>query len=81
MEEIRYTFKDLTEMYKVDSKTLLLWARDLEFPLFAISSHKRYARESDLRKWEDTYGRFVFSTSSRVPSMQQRPDAEGIGDA
>jgi|688.fasta_scaffold1852730_1 hypothetical protein len=67
MEEKRYTFKELTDMYSVDSKTLLLWARDLEFPLFAISPHKRYARESDLRKWEDSYGKYVFDSSSRTP--------------
>lgn len=52
MEEKRYTLKELTDLYRVDRKTLMKWVQDLKFPLFTISPYKRYARESDLREWE-----------------------------
>jgi len=73
MEETRYTVKELTDMYNIDSKTLLLWTKNLGFPLFEVSPRKRYARESDLRQWEDSCCTFLFSTSSSVPQLQQSP--------
>jgi hypothetical protein len=64
MKDTRYTFKEITDMYSVDSKTLLVWARDFAFPLFAISPRKRFARESDIREWEDTFGQWLFDSGS-----------------
>jgi hypothetical protein len=66
MDEKRYTFKELLELYQVDSKTLILWARDLRFPLFSVSPYKRYARESDIREWENTFGKWLFESGSRT---------------
>jgi hypothetical protein len=65
MEEKRYTFKELLELYQIDSKTLILWARDFRFPLFAVSPYKRYARESDIREWENTNGIWFFESRSK----------------
>lgn len=59
MEEKLYNLKELTTMYGVNRKTIIKWARELDFPLFTISPYKRYAREGDLRKWEDTCKRIT----------------------
>jgi hypothetical protein len=64
MDEKRYTFKELLELYQVDSKTLILWARDLRFPLFSVSPYKRYARESDIREWENSIRACLIDSSS-----------------
>ena len=52
MEEKLYNLTELTEIYRVNRKTLLRWVDELSFPLFTISPYKRYAREADIRKWE-----------------------------
>jgi len=55
MEDKRYSMKELTTLYDVDRKTILQWVRELDFPLFSVSPKKRYATESDLRIWENSF--------------------------
>jgi predicted site-specific integrase-resolvase len=64
MEEKLYTFKELLELYQVDSKTLLVWVRSYHFPLLTITPYKRYAREDDIRHWESNFGTRCYQTGS-----------------
>lgn len=52
MEDKLYTLKELASIYGINQKTLLKWAKELNFPLIAISPYKRYARETDIKEWE-----------------------------
>jgi hypothetical protein len=67
MEDKRYSMKELTALYDVDRKTILQWVRELGFPLFSVSPKKRYARESELRQWENAqHGRCVEGDRDRT---------------
>jgi len=54
MEEKLYNLTELTQIYRVNRKTLLRWVDELNFPLFTISPYKRYARVSAILAWENS---------------------------
>ena len=54
MTERRITKKELMEMYGIkDKSTIERWIKDRGLPMIEISSHKKYIRLEDLKKFED----------------------------
>ena len=54
MTERRITKKELMEMYGLkDKSTIERWIKDRGLPIIEISSHKKYIRLEDLKKFED----------------------------
>ena len=54
MTEQRITKKELMEMYGLkDKSTIERWIKDRGLPMIEISSHKKYIRLEDLKKFED----------------------------
>jgi len=54
MENKRFTKQDLQKMYNVDRTTIEIWRRNYGLPIIEVSSHSKFVRESDLKKWEDS---------------------------
>jgi len=54
MTERRITKKELMEMYGLkDKSTIERWIKDRGLPIIEISSHKKYIRLEDLKRFED----------------------------
>jgi len=53
-EDKRYSKRDLMKLYDVDRVTIEVWRRNYGLPIIEISSHSKFCRESDLKKWEDS---------------------------
>jgi hypothetical protein len=64
IEDKLYSIKQLQSMYGIDRKTLIKWEKELGFPIFTVSPYKRYARQSDLLKWEK-------KIKTRVPNKRK----------
>jgi len=53
-EDKRISKKELMKLYDVDRVTIEVWRRNYGLPIIEISSHSKFVRESDLKKWEDS---------------------------
>lgn len=47
--------KEIMQRYCVSRSTLRKWIKTMGLPIIKISEKKKYALESDLKEWEDTY--------------------------
>lgn len=54
MKDKRISKQELQKIYGVDRTTIEVWRLKYGLPVIEISSHSRYCRESDLKRWEDS---------------------------
>jgi hypothetical protein len=54
MMKERISKQELIKMYGVNRTTIEDWRKKFGLPLIEISSHKKYIREEDLLRWEES---------------------------